>query len=71
MSVGSFRSLALADLARHPQAVGRLIDEGETSIVERKEAIPQGDQDRPSLRLRTPMEDGSCPASRTTRDQGL
>jgi hypothetical protein len=40
MPLGSFRSVALADLVAESTALRRLIDEGETLIVERKEKIP-------------------------------
>jgi len=40
MPLGSFRSVALADLVAEPTALRRLIDEGETLIVEHKEKIP-------------------------------
>jgi hypothetical protein len=40
MPLGSFRSVALADLVADGTALRRLIDEGETLIVERKQMIP-------------------------------
>jgi hypothetical protein len=40
MAVGTFRSLALADVIADIGQVRRLIDEGETLTVERKEQIP-------------------------------
>jgi hypothetical protein len=40
MPLGSFRAVALADLVADSTALRRLIDEGETLIVERKQMIP-------------------------------